>query len=257
VAVTGRQVRKDRRIEVKSRNATSRGEAGFALIIAILALVLLTFLGLTLALTTSTELQISTNYRWSQQALYNAEGGLEVARALLAQVGDGQLVLPAARLTSWDPYAVTIPVPATNQPAPRYTATRNFESSGCDYWGNGAGYGQVLVDPNNPGTPFENVSTVFGNPLQRLSGSYTVWIRRELVFNPDGTVTDNTLGENVVVTSEGTAPFVTRDTSLEGQRVQNANRAIRRLESRVTIREGCRPSGAQTSSTGMSDCGDL
>ena len=46
-----------------------RDERGFALIVALLALVLLTFLGLTMTLTTSTELQISTNYRWSQQAL--------------------------------------------------------------------------------------------------------------------------------------------------------------------------------------------
>jgi len=49
-----------------------RSERGFALILAILSLMLLTFLGLTLATTTSTELQIATNYRWSQQALYNA-----------------------------------------------------------------------------------------------------------------------------------------------------------------------------------------
>ena len=62
--------------------ATDRaaGEGGFALILAILSLMLLTFLGLTLAATTSTELQIATNYRWSQQALYNAEAGIEAAR---------------------------------------------------------------------------------------------------------------------------------------------------------------------------------
>ena len=52
-----------------------RHEGGFALILAILALMLLTFLGLTLATTTSTELRIATNYRWNTQALYNAGGG--------------------------------------------------------------------------------------------------------------------------------------------------------------------------------------
>jgi len=72
------------------------GESGFALILALLALVLLTFLGLTLALTTSTELQIATNYRWSQQALYNAESGLEAGRALLRNM-NWALVLPAPR----------------------------------------------------------------------------------------------------------------------------------------------------------------
>ena len=61
------------------------GERGFALVLAILSLMLLTFLGLTLATTTSTELQIATNYRWSQQALYNAEAGIEAARIILAK----------------------------------------------------------------------------------------------------------------------------------------------------------------------------
>ena len=73
-------------------------QAGFALILAILSLMLLTFLGLTLAATTSTELQIATNYRWSQQALYNAEAGLEAAKLLLAQIarvdGDFRNILP-------------------------------------------------------------------------------------------------------------------------------------------------------------------
>ena len=65
-----------------------RGERGFALILAILSLMLLTFLGLTMATTTSTELQIATNYRWSQQAVYNAEAGLEAARIVLSNSAD-------------------------------------------------------------------------------------------------------------------------------------------------------------------------
>ncbi len=51
-------------------------EQGFALVLAILALLLLTFLGLTLAVNTTTELQIATNFKWSQQALFNAEAGV-------------------------------------------------------------------------------------------------------------------------------------------------------------------------------------
>ena len=68
------------------------GERGFALVLAILSLMLLTFLGLTLATTTSTELQIATNYRWSQQALYNAEAGIESARILLSRSATRQPV---------------------------------------------------------------------------------------------------------------------------------------------------------------------
>jgi hypothetical protein len=74
---------------------------------------LLTFLGLTMAATTSTELQIATNYRWSQQALYNAEAGLEAARVVLANVStasNGWLgVLPTKRTTEWAAGAAPAP----------------------------------------------------------------------------------------------------------------------------------------------------
>jgi len=77
---------------------------------------LLTFLGLTLATTTSTELQIATNYRWSQQALYNAEAGLEAARIVLSGIADPTTGwatrLPAARPGTW-PQGPPLP-PATD-----------------------------------------------------------------------------------------------------------------------------------------------
>ena len=214
-----------------------------ALIVALLSLMLLTFLGLTLALTTSTELQIATNYRWGQQALYNAEAGIDVARALMAQVGDGQLLLPDARAFTWDPNNNT-PQP----PNPRFTTpARNFEGSNCDKWGGGAGYGQVLVNPNAANAPFENVSSAFG---QRLNGSFTVWIRRELELQGNQ-FTDNSSGENIVVTSEGTAPFAVDPGSGSFQR---ANRAVRRIEATVNIREACPEGKSEDRDTGMAGC---
>src|SRR2546422_11497820 len=71
------------------RRATGESEAGFALILAILALMLLTTLGLAMATITSTELQIATNYRWSQQALYNAQAGGEGGKIILRSVQPG------------------------------------------------------------------------------------------------------------------------------------------------------------------------
>jgi hypothetical protein len=110
----------------------ARKQAGFALILAILSLMLLTFLGLTLAATTSTELQIATNYRWSQQALYNAEAGLQAAKLLLAQVsvvdGDFRNILPTARAGTWSygitgaPWRPAEPVPGRAQRAARLRA---------------------------------------------------------------------------------------------------------------------------------------
>jgi hypothetical protein len=152
-----------------------RGERGFALILAILALLLLTFLGLTLAATTSTELQIASNYRWAQQALFNAEAGLEAGRALLANMGDASVVLPPARAGGWDPATLGKPVPPGNRPGYAYQrpdaqglASRNFENSECDTWGNGVGYGTVLDDGVTLGAPFQNVTTIFG---RRLNGT--------------------------------------------------------------------------------------
>ena len=74
------------------RSRRRDGQSGFALILAIMCLLLLTFLGLTLAASTTTELQIATNYRWSEQAFYNAEAGLEVAKAYLKVLNVNTLV---------------------------------------------------------------------------------------------------------------------------------------------------------------------
>src|SRR5207245_4199528 len=86
------------RTMTKSKGGTTmrKSEAGFALILAMLALILLTFLGLTLTLTTSTELHIASNYRWSPQALYNAEAGIEIGKRYL-QESEWRTFLPDAR----------------------------------------------------------------------------------------------------------------------------------------------------------------
>jgi len=58
-----------------------RDETGSALVIALMATLLLTALGLSLVLTTSSETILSSNYRGGQEALYAADAGLE--RAML------------------------------------------------------------------------------------------------------------------------------------------------------------------------------
>ena len=75
---------------------TRRDEAGFALVLALLTLMVLTFLGLTLATTTSTELQVGYNYKWNQQASYNAQAGIELAKRFLRQQ-TWVVLMPAAR----------------------------------------------------------------------------------------------------------------------------------------------------------------
>jgi hypothetical protein len=196
-----------------------------------MALVLLTFLGLTLAASTSTELQISTNYRYAQQALYNAEAGIDVGRRYLREV-DWRAVLPPARGDAPGDMA-SPPDALVTRNGPEGEGSRNFEAAECDdcpTCGN-IGYGVVLDDPNEP-FPFQNTSTIFG---QTLNGTFTVWVRRELITNtnyddaiPGSTpYLDSPNDLSLVMTVEGTAPYAA------GAAVTQfalTNRAIRYLE---------------------------
>jgi hypothetical protein len=185
-------------------------QGGFALILAILALLLLTFLGLTLATNTSTELQIATNYRWSQQARYNAEAGLEAAKSLLRGM-DWNAIMPPARAATWlGTTGVTPNVAGGGAAAPQSRAdswgnpSRNFESWECDLRGNGLGYGVVLDDGGAAG-PHQYRSNIFG---QDLNGAFTLWVRRPTLRRPDGFLGDyNDDNDTLVLVAEGVAPF--------------------------------------------------
>ena len=213
-----------------------REEGGFALILAILALMLMTFLGLTLATSTSTELQIATNYRWGMQSHYNAEAGLEYAKSLLRFM-DWTMILPAPRMGGAEANPVTgdlcvatgpsagfkcwwlsginpLPpgesLPAEAPPFERDdqhgNPSRNFENSACDTYGGGMGYGVVLDDGGGFG-PYQNVTNIPGIPA--VNGTFTIWVRRNQVPNVDGSFSDAPVGsdEELVLTAEGTAPF--------------------------------------------------
>ena len=189
---------------------TARGESGFALVLAILSLMLLTFLGLTLATTTSTELQIATNYRWSLQALYNAEAGIELGKRYLRQI-EWQTVLPVARPAPLGSYA-GYPTGNCSQgsaghcPTPPLTrATRSFENYACDQTAMVAaaagfqGYGMVLDDVNFA-VPFENVTTFLG---QSLNGNFTLWVRRPYTLSDDDPpqLEDDTRNDHIILTA--------------------------------------------------------
>jgi hypothetical protein len=207
-------------------------EDGFALILAILSLMLLTFLGLTLAATTSTELQIATNYRWSQQALYNAEAGLDAAKLLLAQVaqvdGDFRNILPDPRTTPWS-YGITGAAggPPTPVPAAR-PGLRDYERMGCADRA-GVGYGRVLSAP--AGTPqpgdYQDVSSYMQSTL---NGAFTIWVRRELKEDATGMLTDNQDNTVLVVTAEGIAPYTSQTDAFA-----RANEARRTLEMSLSL----------------------
>jgi hypothetical protein len=186
---------------------------GFALVLAILTLLVLTFLGLSLVATTSTEQQIATNYRWSQQALYNAEAGLEVGKVLLRDASglDWTAVMPVARAGAWqaDGSAPT-PAPAALPPPPNASGPniRNFANAACDRSGGAVGYGVVLNDNtalHNFGA-IQYQSSILG---QSLNGAFTLWVRHRVKYNTPavGQNSDDPAYDQLVLTSEGIAPY--------------------------------------------------
>lgn len=240
-----------------------RAESGFALVLAILSLMLLTFLGLTLATTTSTELQIATNYRWSQQALYNAEAGLEAARIILSTnanpAAQWQPVLPARRTSplAWNECSGATPTPPCPPPPVETGTGRDFEMRSCDTRG-GMGYGLVL----NDGTVrYENVSAIdptgTGTMTETLNGAFTIWVRRPLEVSPAGQFSDGPppgQDDLLVIVSEGVAPYVGASTAFT-----RARQAVRVLETRFSL--GLNTSsnpclGAQAGQEGMSPTGE-
>lgn len=260
---------KDLREETMPRTGAVREkEAGFALILAILALMLMTFLGLTLATSTSTELQIATNYRWSQQAYYNAEAGIEYGRSLLRYM-NWSLLLPAPRMGHYETNAggttcsnatsagfscwwlttndQNEPLPSEPPPYSRPDSygntSRNFENSKCDTYGGGEGYGVVLDDGGGFG-PYQNVTNIPGVPP--LNGSFTLWIRRDQIPNNDGSFSDapDTGDLDLVLTSEGTAPYSGENSNLA---LVQQNRSVRTLQAtlRRTLGTPCGTRGGQ------------
>jgi len=208
-----------------------RTESGFALILAIVALVLLTFLGLTLTLSTSSETQVASNYKWSRQAYYNAVAGAEVGRSLLKRVPTNwDSVLPPKR-------SLTEIQDTTNPPAlpPSRGGTansRDWEGRSCDrpvttYSRGNIGYGSVLtvgasaVPAVAPAVTLDYVTT-FQN--QALNGAFTVWVRRVTAWDQTNNVTmdcgpampsctqPQRDGNELVMTVEGVAPY--KNTSL-------------------------------------------
>jgi hypothetical protein len=194
-------------------------ESGFALILSLLALVLLTTMGLALANSTGVELQISTNHRWSESAKFNAEAGIEYGRSILMTLPSWSAILPPVRPVdlagAWDGAAETAPfatVPSGNR------GTRNFENWKCDEKGYGMGYG-LVIDKGDASGAEEFRSQIGG---ATLNGAFTLWVRRPVAWG-DGPDADTELGDGtslqdyndpadpdtvLILVSEGTAPYV-------------------------------------------------
>jgi hypothetical protein len=209
-------------------------ESGSAFVISILILFVLSVLGMALMLTTTTEKDIAINYRWGEQAFFNADAALEYGKNVLGDWlltnGDFAAILPPARPDATVPNS-SLPWGAALPTDPDPQVCNDPSSPGCrDY--------QYFVDHCPPGGVGPCVRVYIGKVLKRpdmtkaqydfrlpggavagdvdndgtadLDGTVTLWVRRPVVGTHDYGVPDainpNGLHDRVILTAEGTAP---------------------------------------------------
>lgn len=207
-------------------------DEGSAFVISILILFVLSVLGLALMLTTSTEKDIAVNYRWGEQAFFNADAALEYGKNVLASYAvvnsDFRAVLPPARGPA-QPVQATVP----NSSSP-WGAAHPEGGGPCDPSSAGCRDYQYFID-NCPTPPAvgDCVRVYIGKVLPRpdgtlamwdfrapaglsgdldndgnidIDGSFTLWVRRPVVGSRDYGSNPNE-DNRVILTAEGTAPF--------------------------------------------------
>ena len=206
-------------------------ESGFALILALLSLLLLTTMGLALSQNSNIELQIATNQRYAEAARYNAEAGLEQGKAILMAMPTWTSILPPRRTatpdwnrTAWD----TATTATTGQVNPGGTrGTRNFENWKCDTRGYGMGYG-VVLDTGAADGAEEYRTNVQG---VALNGAFTLWVRRPVGWTgtdaSGATLQDYPSDDVLILTAEGVAPYAGANNTTA---LARANRAVYTLE---------------------------
>ena len=155
-------------------------EQGIALVIALLAMGVLTSVGFALMLSSSTETLIHANFRSSSIAFYASWGGVEEARGRMGpSVADADL----------------IPAPAD---VDSYTYIRNGNidptSSGCTF--NGRDCYDPDYDSDTDANPPDWITTLQGNASQvawtRITLATQWKLNRNLVAPGDPAVDDNT-----------------------------------------------------------------
>ncbi len=210
---------------MKSMTQRMKGNEGSAFVISILVLFVLTVLGLALMLTTTTEKDIAINYRWGEQAFFNADAALEYGKNVLAAYAlvnqDFTGILPPARAIATVPddtqpwgaahpdaaacsptaagcrdYQYFIdqcpPLPATGPCTRIYIGRVLPRPDGSLAMWDFRAPGGTQGDLDNDGTP-------------DIEGEFTLWIRRPVVGTRDYGSLPNE-NDRVILTAEGTAP---------------------------------------------------
>ncbi len=215
-------------------HARGNSEKGSAFVISILILFVLTVLGMALMLTTTTEKDIAINYRWGEQAFFNADAALEYGKNVLGDYllknGDFAAILPPARSDStvansslpWG-FANAHPDPGACDPSTPGCRDYQYFVDHCPPGGGGpcvrVYIGKVLVRPDGTLAQYDFrlpggavAGDLDNDPVQDpdLDGTTTLWVRRPIVGTRDYGASDalnpNGLHDRVILTAEGTAP---------------------------------------------------
>ena len=207
------------------RPPTIRSDEGSAFVISIMALFVLSVLGLALMLTTTTAKDVAINHRWGQQAFFNADAALEYGKNVVASYalmsGGFESVLPPARADATVPNDGAewmIGHPEGGGPCdPKVAGCRDYQYfyDRCIVPGVGpctrVFIGRVL--PRLDGTlamhdfraPEGVVGDLDNDGNRDIDGSFTLWVRRPLVGSRDYGSLPNE-NDRLVLTAEGTAP---------------------------------------------------
>jgi len=204
-----------------TRSSSAAGERGSAFVISILVLFVLSVLGLALMLTTTTETDISHNYRWGEMAFFNADAALEYGKNILASYavldGDFRNALPQPR----GPADLgNKPTDALDCGDPTVAGCRDYQYFIDEADGTRIYIGRVLRDP----TTNEEIQFDFRDPTNGIrgdidgdgtidiEGTVTVWVRRPMEGDSDygyddtGALPEGIAHDMVILTAEGTAP---------------------------------------------------
>jgi len=205
-----------------------RKEEGSAFIISILVLFVLSVLGLALMLTTTTEKDIAINYRWGEQAFFNADAALEYGKNVLASYAVANTnftqVLPDARpdatvTDAAQPWGTNLPGAGPGGGCDPNTPPCRDNQYYIDQCPNAGGgpctriyIGKVLRRPDTTSAmwdfraPGAVVGDLDNDGVTDIEGTFTLWVRRPTVGTRDYGPPNEKNDDRVILTAEGTAP---------------------------------------------------
>jgi hypothetical protein len=209
---------------MKSLSHRMKADEGSAFVISILVLFVLTVLGLALMLTTTAEKDIAVNYRWGEQAFFNADAALEYGKNVLAAYAlvnaNFTNILPPARADATvpdadQPWGVGVPEVLCNPGTAGCRDHQYFvdQCPGVALPCTRVYIGRVLR--RQDGTlaqwdfrlPVGTAGDLDNDGNQDIEGTYTLWVRRPVIGTRDyGAAGFNEDDGRVILTAEGTAP---------------------------------------------------